>query len=111
MKPAVLAIALLAGLASTANAQEIPRFDVEAHCDNIARFGGDFSNITYNGCIDMEQSAYNNLKNRWGDVPTGIRSECMNIATFGGTGDYMTLQGCIDMETSAANNQSEFSFD
>ena len=67
--------------------------------------------MTYNGCVDMEQSSYNNLKGRWSEIPAPTRRECMNIATFGGTGDYTTLQGCIDMEMSAASNKSTFSFD
>lgn len=111
MKTAALVIIALLGLSATAHAQEIPRFDVEAHCNAVASFGGDFSNMTYNGCVDMEQSSYNGLKGRWSEIPAATRRECINIATFGGTGDYMTLEGCIDMEMAAAGNQSTFSFD
>lgn len=111
MKSMILAAIALLALSSLAHAQELPRFDVEAHCNTIASFGGNFSNMTYNGCIDIEQASYNGLKGRWSEVPAAVRRECIDIATFGGTGDYATLQGCIDMEMSAASNQSTFSFD
>lgn len=55
-------IGLSTVVAPIASAQQVPRFDVEAHCEELAGFGGDHSNTMYNTCIDVEQSAYNGLK-------------------------------------------------
>lgn len=96
---------------SMAMANELPRYDVEAHCEKIATVGGDRSAMMYNGCIDMEQDSYNSIRDMWGDLPGETQQHCTRIAEVGGTGSYQMLSGCIDMETSAANNQSEFSFD
>lgn len=101
----------LALLAATAQANELPRFDVEAQCEQVASFGGDFSNTTYNGCIQMEQSAYNRLRENWASLPGNIRRQCVEVATFGGPGSYSTLGGCVDMEVQAGSNRQSFSFD
>lgn len=98
-------------LASGAFAQQVPRYNVEGHCEAVASFGGEFSNTTYNGCIDMEQSAYRGLKGAWTGLPGNVRRHCDEVATFGGEGSYSTLQGCVQMELSAGQDRSEFSFD
>lgn len=92
-------------------AGELPRYDVEAHCEKIATVGGDRSAMMYNGCIDMEQNSYNSARDSWESLPSETQQHCTRIAEVGGAGSYQMLSGCIDMETSAANNQSEFSFD
>jgi len=94
-----------------AQAQQLPRFDVQAHCEEIAAFGGSYSASSYNGCIQMEQSAYNSLKQSWGRVPQRIRTHCLEIARYGGGGDYSSLEGCIEMETNASRNRQQFKFE
>lgn len=106
----VITIAAIALLWSVqAIAQDMPRFDVEAHCEEIAEFGGGSHQI-YNGCIQMEQGAYNTLKGRWANVSARIRNHCVDIAQFGG-GSYQILHGCVQMEEDAAGNRQSFSFD
>ncbi len=105
---AVVGLSVVA-LASTAQAQEVPRFDVESYCEDVAEFGGGSHSI-YNGCVDMEQQAYNRLKADWPSLSTRVRDYCTEIGTVGGP-SYSTMQGCVDMETQAASGQSEFSFD
>lgn len=105
---AVVGLSVVA-LASTAQAQELPRFDVEGYCEEIAEFGGGSHSI-YNGCIDMEQQSYNRLKDDWPTLSARIRNYCTEIGTFGGE-SYSTMQGCVDMETQAASGQRGFSFD
>lgn len=108
---ALIAAITLAALPIIAQAQQPPRYDVEGHCETVASFGGEFSNTTFNGCIEMEQSAYNQLKGTWNDLPPNVQNHCHEVATFGGEGSYSTLQGCVQMEVSAGENRSEFSFD
>ena len=108
----VLQATVLAGcLPMAALADEIPRFDVETQCEMVASIGGEFSNVTYNGCIQMEQAAYNRLQTEWASIPGGVRRQCEEVATVTGSGSYSTLGGCIDMETQAADNRKSFSFD
>ena len=49
-------------------AQEMPRFDVDAHCRQVAGFGGSFSDTILGSCVDMEQSAYDGMKAGWPDA-------------------------------------------
>ena len=65
----------------------------------------------YNSCIDQEQGAYNNLKDRWASLSDRIQGYCDEVASFGGPGSYTMLESCVQMESSAANNRSKFSFD
>lgn len=110
MKALITAALAILPLA-TAQADQIPRFDVETHCEQVAGFGGDYSSTMYNSCIDQEQGAYNNLKGQWGSLSSRIQDHCEQVAGFGGPGSYTMLESCVQMESSAANNRSEFSFD
>lgn len=105
---AVVGLSVVA-LTSTAQAQELPRFDVEGYCEDVAEFGGGSHSI-YNGCIDMEQQAYNRLKDDWPTLSARVRNYCTEIGSFGGE-SYSTMMGCVDMETQAASGQRGFSFD
>lgn len=107
----VAAASLLLWVPIMASAQQVPRFDVEAHCEELAGFGGEYSNTMYNTCIDVEQSAYDGLKGQWASLPASIRNHCEELARFGGPGSYSMLETCVDMEVSAGNNRSQFSFD
>ncbi|EJF89418.1 hypothetical protein [Bartonella tamiae] len=91
-------------------AQELPKFDPAKHCKTVSEFAGQgSSNMIYNGCIDMEQRAYNGLKDSWENVDTKTRSHCISIAQVGGS-SYSTLKGCVDMESKAGSDKSEFEF-
>ncbi|MDF1600878.1 hypothetical protein PZ895_14005 [Mesorhizobium sp. YIM 152430] len=106
---AFIATAGLLALTPAAFGESLPRYDVETECKKIASFGGTFSNMTYVGCLDLEQSSYDGLKRRWPSVPHEMKAECRTIAEFGG-GSYLTLSGCLDMEEAAARDASSKSF-
>jgi hypothetical protein len=99
---------------TSAAAQEVavPRYDVKAHFKEIASFGGTFSEMVMDSCFGIEQTAYNKLKSRWGEIATPIRTHCDEIARFGGEGSYSTLESCVQMEIGAAkkNAISEFKY-
>lgn len=112
-KNLLLAGAALASLcAHPALAQSLPRYDVKAHCREVAAFGGAFSESTMDGCMQMEQSAYNQLKTTYPNLSANRRKHCDEVASFGGHGSYSTLQGCIQMEQSSArrNTDTEFKY-
>ena len=111
MKSAFTApVIALAGcfLAPAAFAQDIPRYSVEAHCQNVSEVSGG-SSMIYGGCIDMEQTAYNSLKREWAGLPAKARDYCDEVARVSG-GSYSILKGCIDMELDAANNTPAFEY-
>lgn len=111
MKLHIAALALT--LMSTPTlANDLPRFNVDQQCDEIANFGGSYSEMTKQGCMQMEQQAYNQLKPTWGSLPDAMQTQCLEIASFGGPGSYSTLQGCIQMEQNAAatNRNTEFKY-
>jgi len=47
------------------------------------------------GCFDMVQSSYNQLKEAWPEIP-GLRRECIKISSFASPGSYALLQGCVE---------------
>lgn len=103
-----LVTVILGALPATADG--IPRFDVESHCEEIANLGGSFSGQLFNGCLNLEQSAYDDLKARWSEIPVGMREHCLSVATFGGNGNYQILGGCIELEQEAATERPSFEF-
>lgn len=112
MKRLALSSLLFLSLAAgAANADAIPRYDVETGCEEVATVTGDFSNSLYNGCVQMEQSSYNHLKSAWASIPANIRNGCDEVATVGVAGSYSLLESCVQMETEAARNKQSFSFD
>lgn len=106
-----IAIALLAMplMASAGSAQSLPRYDPAAHCEIVADTA-EGSRVIYNGCMEMEQDAYDDLKTEWSGLSSNTRDHCDEVARSGGEGTYAILQGCVDMETEAAGSAPEFRF-
>ena len=105
---AILKVALLLTVASPAFADTVPRYDVAGYCQTVSDVSGGSTMIS-NGCVDMEQIAYNGLKARWGSIPSRVRSYCDEVGRVSG-GSYSILEGCITMETEAANGTSTFKY-
>lgn len=109
MRTVVLA-SLIFCCATAAEAQELPRYDVESHCKDVAAFGGAPSETIRQGCFQMEQQAYNRLKEQWAELPRNVRQHCDEVASFGGSSSYSILKGCIDMEMQAAQDNRSSTF-
>lgn len=103
----ILAVALLmAGPA--AYAQSIPRYEPEAYCKQVSDVSGG-SAMIFNGCMDMEQDAYDKRKAEWPSIPAQTASYCDEVARVSG-GSYMILDGCLDMESEAVSTTPSFKF-
>jgi len=89
-------------------AQAIPRYNVEGYCQQVAEISGG-SGMIFNGCMDMEQQAYNALKPVWAQIPGSSRNYCDEVARVSGA-SFSILKGCIDMETNAANSPRSFNY-
>lgn len=101
-------IAAAVSIPTSAYTQEVPRYDVPSYCQGVTDFGGG-SSVIYNGCIEMEQEAYDSLKLAWFAASSRARSYCDGVARMGG-GAYSILKGCLDMEGDAASNTQEFKY-
>ncbi|RRI02296.1 hypothetical protein EH240_12575 [Mesorhizobium tamadayense] len=103
MKRLAFLIAAMLATVTVAHAQQIPRYDAAAYCRQISDTGGG-SAVVYNGCMDMEQNAYNKRKPQWPSLPAKTRAYCDSLARMGGGGSYTVLDGCIDMEIGAVGS-------
>ena len=100
---AVVTVVALCAAVPVAHSQQIPRYDAAAYCRQLSDTGGG-SAVVYNGCMEMEQNAYNKRKPQWPSIPEKTRSYCDSLARMGGGGSYTVLDGCIDMEVGAAGS-------
>lgn len=89
-------------------ASDIPRYDPPRYCKSVSEFGGGGAMI-YNGCIKMEQEAYDGLKRIWNGLSAKTKNYCDEVARFGDR-SYAILKGCIDMEREATSSTPEFKF-
>lgn len=105
-----ITVATVITFTNAATAQDIPRYDVAGHCAQVAAVGGAPSEVARNGCIQMEQAAYDNLKRSWSAFPAPTRAHCNRVATFSGPGSYNILKGCIDMEQAARGTAPSFKY-
>lgn len=110
MRRTIPTVFMLTVLPVMAHADTPPRYDVEAHCKEVASFGGTYSASLDNACLDQEQMAYDALKADWTNVPTDARAHCDEVARFGGHGSYNLLQACIQQETKARGARPKFRY-
>ena len=107
------AVAILPAIAlfmasPAAIADTIPRYDPEAYCEKVSDISGG-SAMIYNGCMDMEQEAYDKRKGGWDSISPKTASYCDDVARVSG-GSYMMLDGCLDMEADAVATTPGFKF-
>jgi len=97
-----LAVVTFALATFAAAAQDyMPRYDVEAYCDQVASFTGNTSELIRKGCLSQEQASYDSLKSLWPSIPPNVQSYCNEVATFAGSGSYLLLKGCVQEELAA----------
>ncbi len=105
----VMMVAAVAALTSPAISQEMPYYDVEAHCAQVAGAVGG-SEAIRNACFRSEQRAYDELKPRWPEIPDQARTHCDSVARVSGPGTYSILSACIASEQRAAEENKTFTF-
>jgi hypothetical protein len=88
-----------AGLAAIApaSAQDLPNFDINAYCAQVAAAGGG-SYMIEQGCREQEAAAQAELASR--TIEPRILEYCTQVAQVSG-GSYGILQGCVQMEERA----------
>lgn len=99
---------IFSSLSGATYAQSLPHYNVENYCQEVADFSGG-SAMIFNGCMDMEQEAYNSLQTEWPSAPQKSQNYCDEVARFS-KGSYGILKGCLDMETDAGGNPRTFNY-
>ena len=103
-----IGIMLFATTATFALAQSLPRYDPATYCKGVSDYSGG-SSVVYKGCIEMEQTSYNELKPKWPALSSKTRNHCEEVARYS-DGSYVILKGCVDMEADAAASTPDFEF-
>lgn len=104
----ILGMAMAVLVSTTAWAETIPRYDPPGYCRQVSEVSGG-SEMIYNGCLEMEQDAYDALKASWDSLPSKTQSYCDEVGRVSG-GSYAIFKGCVDMETNAAASTPGFKF-
>jgi len=95
---------------AAAASERLPIYSPERWCEHVARATGARSELVYGGCLDEEQSSYDALKPRWGDLSAQTQRWCNQVATAPGSGSYLILRGCVDEELKAAHENAQRQF-
>ena len=95
-------------ISPAAYAQSIPRYEPESYCKLVSDVSGG-SAMIFNGCMDMEQGAYDKRKAEWPSIPARAASCCDEVARESG-GSYTILDGCLDIEADAVSSTPGFKF-
>jgi hypothetical protein len=83
-------------LISTASAQQLPRFDVEATCRAAPRLLAADAN-PYEGCMQDERDAERQLQGMWRGAAAAHRETCAGEAQIGGSPSYVDMLTCLQM--------------
>lgn len=103
-----LAICAMLLISSAVEASDLPRYDPKKFCREVANVSGGSAMIE-EGCMQIEQQAYNNLKSSWASYPERARNFCNQVANTSG-GAYQILEGCIQQEVQTGSTSEEFQY-
>jgi hypothetical protein len=107
----IAALGIAAAFYPLAARAEMPDYDVNVYCKQVAAVGGAPSQMILGGCYRQEQESYDALKPTWDQLPATMRAYCDQVARVGGSGGaYMILKGCIDQEQQSAQQNGAFKF-
>jgi hypothetical protein len=82
--------------ATTAAADEFPRFDIEATCRAAPRLVPTDPN-PYPSCVRDETEARSQLERQWASFNVGQREECVRASSIQGTPSFVDVLTCLQM--------------
>jgi hypothetical protein len=88
--------------APSAEAQQVPRFDIEATCKAAQPLTAEDRN-PYESCMRDEIDAERQLKGMWSSASTGHRETCGQEAQIGGTPSYVDMLTCLQLAQGTAS--------
>lgn len=95
MNARAAAVALVIAMSSSALAQSVPAYDIDAYCRRLSKD----SYSTELGCRTVERSARTWLESN--DIPGDIWRNCIGLGRRTNNDSYSMLKGCVMVETSA----------
>ena len=103
MKACSLGLVLLCSSLWTlsAQAQQVPRLDIEATCRAEKPLVAGDPN-PYEGCMRDETDAERQLQAMWSSAAAGHRERCGQEAQLGGTPSYVDMLTCLEMAQGTA---------
>ena len=81
-------------------ADKVPEFDVTASCKAVAAFGLALPHSP-ESCINDENAAHAELKQKWETYPAADRSRCVSETMIGGDPSYVEIRTCLQMTQEA----------
>jgi hypothetical protein len=103
-----LVTGLILNISGASHADSISRYAPAGYCTKVSELSGG-SRTIYNGCLSMEQDAYDTLKSSWGQFADSAKRYCDGVARSSDS-SYCILKGCIDMEAEASSSEPEFRY-
>jgi len=102
MKPlvSVLAISLFTSSCAAA-AADLPSYDVEGYCRQIATATATLSGPVVNACIERERQAFSRLQGEWTELPEAMRQYCLSLLPRIAL-SYVLLDTCIKKASNSA---------
>ena len=100
--PKALAVGLQLLVPVAANADDVPKLNVEQVCEGIAKQGG----VTFHdpaiaqekkNCLDSEQAIRDELVKQWPSFSPADKTHCVNELVMGGESSYTELLTCLEM--------------
>jgi hypothetical protein len=81
--------------------QDIPSFDVAAHCRRAASRATPVGNAE--ACLRLEQEAREQLAKQWPTFAAADKTHCLGLSTLGGEPTYTELLSCLELARDARN--------
>ena len=81
-------------LATPSAAMDLPRYDSDAYCLELAQYGGGAADLV-DHCIALEGQALALVIQRWPTLSMATQQDCIQITLMGGE-SYDLLKTCID---------------
>ncbi len=99
MQNVILKMILAGGFAlalpgTMATAADMPVYDMDAYCQELASHGGGTPELIAD-CMALEQTAQQDLALRWPALSASTQDSCIEIGMMGGA-SYDLLKACVD---------------
>jgi hypothetical protein len=92
----IAGLMLLFFAGSSAKAEDLPRFNIEAMCRAAPTLGASDQNTDQN-CVRDETQARSQLEQKWGSYDARQRNMCVEETNSGGAPSYVDVLTCIEM--------------
>jgi hypothetical protein len=95
-------VAVVASLlvASAASAGSPPKLDIKATCQRAQPLSSG-EKSAYQGCLDDEIQARQELAKSWSSFKAGAQKDCVEETKIGGAPSYVELLTCLELDKQA----------